>query len=618
MGHYELSERDKNNPHNAKLEGSPAFKVGEHRRCTDMLFSLLLIASWAAMTFLGLVVVGIIDSPEFEAGNPKRLVNGIDNQGHICGVDKAVADLDKFYPVPSGTGVCVASCPKEDNYERFYCINDTTIEAAVYNPGNDTFNAEVAWQYVAQGDCMYYAASTDLFNYCVFDAAISAMNTTAASAAAGGSVGAPVMLPLTNSASWLTDLAADLIASKALVLGISLGGSALLAFIYICLMRVPALLFLLVWACALGILAVFIGAGLVLMDTAQAWDGEPEPQTHSDSEAKALLYFSYVLFALGGLWALLLLWLRKRINTAICVTKEAARAVNSMPLLLFFPIIQTLGLLIFLVPWAIYVVYLASSGTITPVETPSGATVKAFSYSDNDRYAGLYLIFCYFWTSEYILALGQIVVAMSVATWYFTREKGSIGSRTVLRSIGSTLYYHAGTAAFGSLVIAIIKTIRTVIAYLQKKAKDSHNKLLSALLCCIQCCMWCLEKCMKFLNKNAYIQTAIFGYSFCKAARKAFFLIARNILRVAAVGMVSELVAILGLILVPLASALAYYLAAQELMADKMHGLIGPTIIVGIIAFIVAHMFTQVFGMAISTILQCFIADEEMFEPGER
>ncbi len=51
---------------------------------------------------------------------------------------------------------------------------------------------------------------------------------------------------------------------------------------------------------------------------------------------------------------------------------------------------------------------------------------------------------------------------------------------------------------------------------------------------------------MKFLNKNAYIQTAIFGYSFCTAAKKAFFLIARNIMRVMAVGVVSQVVLILG------------------------------------------------------------------------
>jgi hypothetical protein len=58
--------------------------------------------------------------------------------------------------------------------------------------------------------------------------------------------------------------------------------------------------------------------------------------------------------------------------------------------------------------------------------------------------------------------------------------------------------------------------------------------------------MWCMEKCIKFLNKNAYIQVAIHGYSFCKACRSAFFLILRNILRVAAVNMVSGFVLALG------------------------------------------------------------------------
>jgi hypothetical protein len=66
------------------------------------------------------------------------------------------------------------------------------------------------------------------------------------------------------------------------------------------------------------------------------------------------------------------------------------------------------------------------------------------------------------------------------------------------------------------------------------------------MLCMLQCCMWCLEKCMKFLNKNAYIQTAIHGYSFCKAARSAFFLIARNILRIIAVSFVGDFVLFLG------------------------------------------------------------------------
>ena len=89
-----------------------------------------------------------------------------------------------------------------------------------------------------------------------------------------------------------------------------------------------------------------------------------------------------------------------------------------------------------------------------------------------------------------------------------------------------------------------------MIYYFQRKAKDSGNKLAEMVLACLQCVMWCVEKCMKFINKNAYIQTAIFGYSFCKAARCAFFLILRNILRIGVVSVVSEFILIIGRIFV--------------------------------------------------------------------
>lgn len=68
---------------------------------------------------------------------------------------------------------------------------------------------------------------------------------------------------------------------------------------------------------------------------------------------------------------------------------------------------------------------------------------------------------------------------MAVGTWYFTRDKeAQIGNPTVYGAISTSLYYHSGTAAFGSLIIAIIKTIRAMVYYIQKKTKDSQNKVI--------------------------------------------------------------------------------------------------------------------------------------------
>ena len=129
--------------------------------------------------------------------------------------------------------------------------------------------------------------------------------------------------------------------------------------------------------------------------------------------------------------------------------------------------------------------------------------------------------------------------------------------------------------------------------------------------------MWCLEKFLQFLNKNAYIQTAIYGYSFCYACASAFKLILRNIMRVAAVSMVGDFVLVLGKVFISVFTTFIAYLALVN-SANDLNGFILPLLFVLLLAYFVASMFTEIFGMGISTILQCFIADEEMFEPEKR
>jgi Plasma-membrane choline transporter len=115
-----------------------------------------------------------------------------------------------------------------------------------------------------------------------------------------------------------------------------------------------------------------------------------------------------------------------------------------------------------------------------------------------------------------------LIIAVSVAKWYFTKNKMTIGSWTVLGSIIDVCWYHTGTAAFGSLLVAIVQLIRAIIAKAQKEAEKSGSKLAKCVLCCCQCCFWCLENFIKFINKNAYIQTAIWSTSFCTSKLFSF------------------------------------------------------------------------------------------------
>ena len=66
-----------------------------------------------------------------------------------------------------------------------------------------------------------------------------------------------------------------------------------------------------------------------------------------------------------------------------------------------------------------------------------------------------------------MIAIGQLTIALAVVGWYFTKEKEKITNGTVFWALHTTCRYHLGTVAFGSLVIALVKTARAVLAYLQ-------------------------------------------------------------------------------------------------------------------------------------------------------
>ena len=46
-----------------------------------------------------------------------------------------------------------------------------------------------------------------------------------------------------------------------------------------------------------------------------------------------------------------------------------------------------------------------------------------------------------------------------------------------LNQISIVQIYHLGTVAFGSLILAIIRTIKTILEYIEKKCKKFNNDL---------------------------------------------------------------------------------------------------------------------------------------------
>ncbi|KAH8098857.1 choline transmembrane transporter [Aureococcus anophagefferens] len=514
-----------------------------------------------------------------------------------------VRELPLAYYLPSGAVVCVESCPSADDADRFFCHYETQEALDGYLADGDAdayWRAGVAGAHAYECNFLWKTASCGRDDFreiltvktkgnrhrhiCVpcaqaLDRAycdgLVGVNASAASAASycyglfcpecqlpgacdfacgfcDSSAPTPSPPPVGQADSGddselYEEVAADLFKLWKPMLAFGFGVACGLGFVYLALLQIPGLLFVVVWAMLLAVFVVLAGCAAATAHTAKAWQDE-DPRLHDADEVKAAKAVAALLFAGAGLYFCALCFLRKRVALAIGVLKEAARALGTMPALVLLPILQAAGLLCFLAVWVAYALYLASSGSIETVYAEYNGlqiSYKEFSYSREQHYAALYLLFVWFWTSEFVAALGQLVVAVAVVRWYFSRNKLDAAVVTppgFFWLVVTVFKRHAGTAAFGALLVALCKTAQAIVQYLKRNAPSEGSRVVKAVLDCVTACLVAVEKCVRFLNKNAYIQTALHGVGFCRAGFRAFALIATHGGRVAAVGLVAAFV----------------------------------------------------------------------------
>jgi len=145
--------------------------------------------------------------------------------------------------------------------------------------------------------------------------------------------------------------------------------------------------------------------------------------------------------------------------------------------------------------------------------------------------------------------------------------------------------------------------------YFEKQAGAQKNRVMVIVLKAVQCCIWCFEQCIKFLNKNAYIQIALRGTNFCTSARKAFQIILANVLRFGTVAVLGSVIHCIGYLFIMASTVISGYFILKGLHSDMSPTI--PCIMYGLMAYVVGALFMNVFGMAVDTSLQCVIFAEE-------
>ena len=164
------------------------------------------------------------------------------------------------------------------------------------------------------------------------------------------------------------------------------------------------------------------------------------------------------------------------------------------------------------------------------------------------------------------------------------------------------------------------------MAYIQKKAEEvggvEGNPALKALMYVVNCCLWCFEKIVRYLSRNAYIMIAIEGKSFCTSAWRSFKLVMDNALAIGTTQTLAVFVLVLCKAGVTMACVMACFVyinnanAHQPGASLEVSNPLAPCFLVAIVAYTVVGAFTEVYSVAIDTILLSWCVDDENSKQG--
>ena len=332
---------------------------------------------------------------------------------------------------------------------------------------------------------------------------------------------------------------------------------------------------------------------------------------------------------------------RKQIKIAVAIVKESSMVIKDRPATMFFPfgtLALQVGLFINII---LIILFLGTaqlgpehfSGTIQAVSASASFvdSMKAYNASlaangaaglvaaDNSAFyiqlaVYLYWIFGFLWTLESLNNIGWTSMSGSVSHWYFFREDPEARTRVpLLRSLGRTLRYHLGSIFFGSFIIAVIQLIRLILMAIDRytKKQQKANFALKLAIKCTQCCMWCLEKTVKFITAYCYIYVAMQGSGFCRSCFATFGLIISHPAQLAINTFVRTILSWIQLLALPISCGFVCNLVlVNQGKAEAVY----PTVVVAIMAFVIAKVFSLVFSCVLDTLFVCCARDKSEYK----
>ncbi|XP_060264965.1 choline transporter-like protein 1 isoform X8 [Ovis aries] len=592
------------------LSSKREWKPLEDRSCTDI--------PWLLLFILFCIGMGFICGFSVATGAAARLVSGYDSYGNICGQKNAELEaipnsgmdhthrkyvffldpcnLDLINRKIKSVALCVAACPRQElktisDVQKFAEINGSALCSYDLKPSEYASSK-------AKGLCpklpVPASAPIPFFHRC------APVNISCYAKFA------EALITFVSDNSVLHRLISGVMTSKEIILGLCLLSLVLSMILMVIIRYISRIL---VWILTfLLILGSLGGTGVLWWLYAKQRKSPKEtvipdqPQV-AEANLRALLIYAISATVFTVILFLVMLVMRKRVALTIALFHVAGKVFIHLPLLVFQPFWTFFALVLFWVYWIMTLLFLGTAGSA--VQNEQGFV--EFKMSGPLQYMWWYHVVGLIWISEFILACQQMTVAGAVVTYYFTRDKRNLPFTPILASVNRLIRYHLGTVAKGSFIITLVKIPRMILMYIHSQLKGKENACARCVLKSCICCLWCLEKCLNYLNQNAYTATAINSTNFCTSAKDAFVILVENALRVAAINTVGDFMLFLGKVLIVCSTGLAGVMLLNYQQDYTVWVL--PLIIVCLFAFLVAHCFLSIYEMVVDVLFLCFAVD---------
>ena len=114
------------------------------------------------------------------------------------------------------------------------------------------------------------------------------------------------------------------------------------------------------------------------------------------------------------------------------------------------------------------------------------------------------LLLALYWTQQVLANTIHVIVAGVVSTWWFAPDEASSCCSVAIKdSFVRATTTSFGSICFGSLLVAIIQTLRSMVE--SARQDNSNDGCAAFVLCLVDCCLQCLQGILEYFNKFAYI-----------------------------------------------------------------------------------------------------------------